>query len=1384
MGFSLASHTCKGIIGTDKNTALGWEQTSLRFSAVEVKLEKKEITSSKVAAATLGAQQHIPVRKFLNQEPMRTDLLAGLAEGRELTLLGELLESKKPVPARYVKVKHNMASATVSTAAVYISQYLTDFSRRIEPLKARRIVISIPRAVGGVHVGYHFACFNTKTKKYLDGPATKELFENLWKDEIKIRLLEKLEQEARLSLSERLTGRDDCQPLDMEIGSIEEKTWPEVVDGLVDYKRPEVWDHNRVWRPFNSDSLLDPKDIYILSSDVGTGKTTFLRHLQLKILKEGNLIPIFVHASKIEQWKPEDIREFAEKFAKRFKLKVHEDKVIGFLEEAFKKDVILLVDGLDQIRGGGGEYQELVEDTILELMDNNVIIASRPSAVINLENKKKFVFLRLKPFDTKTQKLYFGEDYKRARELSVNATDLVAIPMLAYMVRTLIEKKEDKDIRNRAGLYERFIDYILKEYRHGRAELSLGLRTKIRQNLSRISYEALTEEAPFIQKIPLEYCLEQPGRLTMEPEELTKAGLVNLILESSERGNDVLYFTHQSFQEYLAAEWAMKSKERIQNILSEMWNPKWKEVIKFLAGILGEDFIRRLYSLGCKDNCIHSRLFLAAECCGEFYQAFGLEKAIFNQLRGLVSEPTFKQVAIVSVSRLNSLEAVDFLLAIAMDSIAIQMEPRINGVEPLAVRIAKLARTKILPIHIECLISMVETNEEKAHGVAAVLRELNESVTAEHVGRMIDVEFNSRTSRLLFGYTWTYLAEKVLPFHVDRILDLAEDENEDVRLKGIGILIWLTLVGKGKQEWEKRRKPDSILECNEVGNVWLCDVGFRLLPQHIEILINSAEQHGHLVENAVCQIMVNLACKGVLSSCHIDWIIHILTTGSECSQLMILDKAKFFPDWSPSSSVNRIIDLMGGTNLRVQLDSLALLYHCADKLSPSQLTKIISLLDSEQVALKVCALAVLENTKCKLAPEQLDKIIDLLPTKHETLLRTAIHALGSFGKCITREQVDKILNVLSMVDWDPKYTSILEQKHAGIQHSDLCCPISKDLTDDQIKKVSDLLGAPCGFKQKLGIELLVNIGDGLPRTYVRKIVGMLTQDDVSVIEVALRGLQLIHRKLCATDINRIIDCLRSQHSGVREAAEHCLIEAKDVLSQGHIAELVGLLESEEARTANSALAVLAEMPERLPDDTITRIIATLEHQDHLVHIVWREVAEFAGRFGPAHVAKLIDYIRVGKWYLRAMAIKVLAKSEQLVPTGVLYEIIECLLDSNLEYEAGDFLKKISRHLDRQHIERIVEIFESESASSYAGTVICELASQLSVEHIERLVKLLSHQDAGVRARSLDILTHLAERLQPHQIRHVERVFYSPEDQVRTNAYYCLKATYASCGLPL
>jgi hypothetical protein len=378
-----------------------------------------------------------------------------------------------------------------------------------------------------------------------------------------------------------------------------------------------------------------------------------------EIVKKTARVPIFVSCAEVERrnlnrWDTlhgelissyrtcflkADLQDFFEKFSAENKL-------------------IFLFDGLDQIRGGS--YSEFVRGTLFKMAFRNpVIVSSRPSAVLALEDRPEITFLRLKPFTPSDQNRYFAGDYPEARRLAGFAPDLMRVPMLAFMAKTLIRAKESGEVSTRTELYAKFLAHVFSHhepnmpvYREHR-----GLTKKIDESLKQISYLALNQKEPQIQKI--EERLYDAIGSPVAIEELAKFGLVNLIMEKGE--HPFILFTHQSFQEFLAAQYVNEHEECLEKVLGEMWNPKWREVIKLLAGLRGREVVERIYS--GKDNAIYSRLFLAAGCLAEVKQLKSdTKEKIASKVKELVAIEPFGLDAISALGHLGDVPRLVSLL--------------------------------------------------------------------------------------------------------------------------------------------------------------------------------------------------------------------------------------------------------------------------------------------------------------------------------------------------------------------------------------------------------------------------------------------------------------------------------------------------------------------------------------------------------------------------------------------------------------------------------------------------------------------------------------------------------------------------------------------------
>ncbi|MFC1675941.1 NACHT domain-containing protein [Planctomycetota bacterium] len=1299
---------------------------------------KKKIISSRAAAEALAKQQLIPVREFLNQEPVHTNLLSGMVEekgeGDELTLLEVLLKSKKPISAKNI----GMLKATVSKAAKELNKYLTNkFSKSIDPLYSRRIVICISRKEGrgGLFTGYHFKCYNKKKEKDLDGPATEKLFENLWKDLIEVKLRKKLEENALSSLAEKLKGRDDYQPLSMEIGFIKTKLQQNDIDEPTEFEEPQSYDHNRVWKSFNIDSLLESESTYILSVDAGGGKTTFLRHLQTKVLqkKKTHLIPIFLDASKIEKWNPEDTREFAKKLAKRFKLKIHEDKVINFLLKAFEKDIILLVDGLDQIKGGGGKYQELIEDTILKLVDNNVVIASRPSAAINMEDNKKFAFLRLKQFDTIAQEKYFGEHYKRARELFINAQYLVAIPMLAYMVRMLIEEKEDKDIRTRSELYEKFIGYIFSKYKHGKARLDPDSRTQIRQSLRRISYDALAEEEPHIQKIPLKFCYDK-GRLPddctgRKGEFLTKSGLVNLIVEWSGKGDkDFLFFTHQSFQEYLAAEWVVQKPDRIHCVLKKIWNPNLRQVICFLAGLKGEQFIEQIYPSRGEDTCIHSRLFLATECCKQFAFPLDIESRLFRELKLYTKQEPFIHSATYSIAELNIPEAKKFLLNIVANASKSQFEKsRCEASTFMSLE----AMTPTLSLEeINKLINLLEkspTGSYQQNKIQGILEEaaLRDCFSDKECSKLIDLALRHKQNYKSFVSIICHLRPNRILTIVNRALPLLDSVEYDVNQRAFYLLSELGLYHKLNEHAVRKivgwlKVPDSSKQRTILKLLPAFRSYENIILEFARLIESVFDQNDSMFIDELIKEHANEGMgSAFLYSCPV--LITVL--------LKAMKK-------KPLTHASILRKLLERPDLKEELK-------CRILVGLVNLTKDLSI-----------------TKRCQVIEQFAPTLVKLLESLNKKIKGAAGYTLCRYMSELSSELRDRII----------------EAALCGHYHIPTTCS-TKKLSSKHIRAAINCLENPNSITRENAFRILKQLPKEKLFTCKSKLLHLAKSKKNETTKSAILLLAELRGRITPKQLYDFIPSIEHRNMGIRAAIFECMVKHKSRLSQTHIEFLLALMEEGDDVTQHYVDELFVYLPGKLPIGQIhpmlLRISARLFYLEHHINPVLKKRLSYdqISQIRSSRMFKKPQYLSSLRQQIQD-AFRLSDKKEKQEVYKFL-QVRATLGDHNSDNRYCKFIEKATPILSYQQKCKLLKSCMTKPMNIFLYDVGKSVPIDLLYDHKDQLMELSKNGEDSIRWPSLDLLGAILFYLDSADAQKIAELLKDKDIHIRQTAYQFL-----------
>ncbi len=1157
-----------------------------------------------------------------------------------------------------------------------------------------------------------------------------------------------LKKDALLHLREKLhqRKRNDYQLLKLEHRVIKE-------------------DRNREWKSFDFNKFLKPFGIYILSSNVGTGKTCFLSHLQLKLLDETDFIPIFLDASKIEEWKPKNLSDFTKNLAEEVCPQQQQYHVESFFADAFSNNqVVLLVDGLDQIRGG--EYQELVEDTILKLMGGNVIIASRPSAVINLEDSIKFTLLRVEPFDIKAQKQYFREHYERAYELCGNNPDLISIPMLAYMLRTLIEEKEDKNIKNRAQLYKKFIDFVLIRYKHGKARLKPDLRTQLRQSLTSLSWHALAEEKPFIQKVPLKFCYDK-SCLPNDPkgrkaECLTKSGLVNLIIEQSgeNKDYDYLYFTHQSFQEYLVAEYIAQNNGRIQQVLDEKWNPKWKEVIKFLAGFKGEEFIRRIYSPGCQDNCIHSRLFLAAECSAELAKPAEVEETVFSTLFELIAMPPFEEDAIIAMSLLNIKGPVDFLFSLAMEKDERISGPRKHLVKVRAIEAIPMLASKMTADQKFEFLRLAITSEypllDVFRGPIKYLIEIG-ALEPEDFNRIIEFICLNSINTSGRGYLMSTIHDRITSVNADKAFQFFGSKKESVKNEASQIIQGFAEANKLDDKHVlyvfDLLKTGTLKSKNHASDI------LKRLGRSNEILDKYVPEVVEILQNSCCDV------KRLAAEILDVWLDKYSSQGQLC---------KFTPEQE-----EKIVSLIQDINPEIKKIGLNILSKIFEKRTLKYLPQILELLNNSSSDIQLAALNAIQKVSCQCTRRQtycfiephLNQIYSLLKRKDKKICKVAFDIVQFYRKELPKEHFREIKD--SLIRSKKEISKV---------------PAETKLSASQIAKLQLLLASPNETDKKSALHILQHCSKRELNKQVNGILELVLENKLGLSEHAIYLLFRTAASISSKQMDILIKSLNSQYVDVAIAAFHVISRGCiNRLNSKHTAKLIEFVEGEWRPASFLGAILLLDRPNSLPDYFLPKILRLLGKQDRFVReiiiILRNVVSDSEGDILELSEVDLIENtVQMSGLMIRKSVLGTFRKTlkdfseDKIHKAASLFDTIN-FSDVFIYNKLIGFVPIVIKRLGDEGVKSILKMFADNPCSNILDMSIMMIPFNYLRQYPNIFKELLKHNDNEAKIKGLSILSKLPIELQPYEIDTVAKLMEDPKLYIREYAFTLLKKIY-------
>ena len=194
-----------------------------------------------------------------------------------------------------------------------------------------------------------------------------------------------LRDDARQLLRSKLKSTNFIRP-SLEIG----KDRGKAIEG-------DVYNHGREWKDFRIEDLLEPGSRHVLVANVGCGKTTLIYWLAWELTKRTSLVPLVIPLLDLDRLSISARDDLLAHVGHRWQSSFEPRDLQNFFHNADKAGTLLfLLDGLDQIWLKGPTT--LAEDLMSLVGPHRLILSSRPSAALGLEERREIPFLRIQPF--------------------------------------------------------------------------------------------------------------------------------------------------------------------------------------------------------------------------------------------------------------------------------------------------------------------------------------------------------------------------------------------------------------------------------------------------------------------------------------------------------------------------------------------------------------------------------------------------------------------------------------------------------------------------------------------------------------------------------------------------------------------------------------------------------------------------------------------------------------------------------------------------------------------------------------------------------------------------------------------------------------------------
>lgn len=393
-----------------------------------------------------------------------------------------------------------------------------------------------------------------------------------------------------------------------------------------------------VWEAISTNAILKSKNDFVLVNPSGMGKTTFLKYIGLKSISDYSKYELF------------PLNLTCQSVCENSNV-VNEALIQDYGQSSpIKNDwsnLIILLDGLDQAEDCGSITTKLedLEERRRFFKKARIIISSRENTASDVPSD--FKQFRLKLPNENEIKLYFNNDkaYEKIRPIIELNSELIKVPILLEMLKTIVDDNNLKEITNRADLYKAFVSKLIEEESlklkkirkySDKNEIIRRFIPKIIDYLEIISFESLTDN----KILNIDYSYFENNFDKSEISEIETILNTGIIREIFEKGTAKFAFRHQSFQEFFAASYIKKNPKIFNEIIKNIdyiYHDAWKEVIKFYVGlseneIEAEGIIYQIYYSAEYDNLLRGRLLFATECLCERKTKNEFQMQMFSEL--------------------------------------------------------------------------------------------------------------------------------------------------------------------------------------------------------------------------------------------------------------------------------------------------------------------------------------------------------------------------------------------------------------------------------------------------------------------------------------------------------------------------------------------------------------------------------------------------------------------------------------------------------------------------------------------------------------------------------------------------------------------------------